>query len=157
MGSRTDTIELRVMRLEQRQRRLLVTLGMVFTLVACMAMAPKTQILRAHAFELLAPDGSVAAEWITRDNHPRLHLKDANGTDRVAVYHAPDASGIYVNDTDGVTRIGVAQFAHGGGGVALHGPEGKGAAVLYLKREGSLRFFDATGVITTQVPVSRTK
>ncbi len=31
------------------------------------------------------------------------------------------------------TRVGVAQFAHGGGGVALYGPDSKVAAVLYLK------------------------
>jgi hypothetical protein len=38
------------------------------------------------------------------------------------------------------------------GGVALHGPEGKGTAVLYLKGEGSLRFFGAAGNVTDQFP-----
>lgn len=82
---------------------------------------------------------------------PGLYLKDSNGVKRAALFHADDATGPYIMDADGVTRIGIAQFAHGGGGVALHGPESKGAAVLYLKDEGSLRFFDSEGVVTHQV------
>ena len=46
-------------------------------------------------------------------------------------------------------------FAHGGGVVALHGQDSKGAAVLYLKDEGSLRFFESEGGITNQVTARR--
>lgn len=52
----------------------------------------------------------------------------------------------------GDTRIGVAQFAHGGGGFALHGPEAKGAAVLYLKERGTLTFYGDEGGVTRQAP-----
>ncbi len=44
----------------------------------------------------------------------------------------------------------MAQFAHGGG-VALRGPDSKGAAVLYFKDQGSLRSFDSEGQVTNQV------
>jgi hypothetical protein len=71
--------------------------------------------------------------------------------DRVALLHEADTDGLFVMDAEGTTRIGVAQFSHGGGGFALHGPESKGAAVLYLKGDGSLRFFDQEGAVTNQV------
>ena len=57
-------------------------------------------------------------------------------------------------DETGGTRLGAAQFAHGGGGYALHGPEMKGAAVLYLKGEGSLSMYDAEGELTDRFPGS---
>jgi hypothetical protein len=43
--------------------------------------------------------------------------------------------------------VGGTLFAHGGGGFALHGPEAKGAAVLYLKGDGNLTFFGAEGEV----------
>ena len=53
---------------------------------------------------------------------------------------------------DGTTRVGVAQFAHGGGGFALHGPEAKGAAVLYLQGDGSLTFYGPDGDVQARYP-----
>lgn len=85
------------------------------------------------------------------DTNRGLYLKDRNGVNRASLFHADDGTGLYIMDEGGVTRIGIAQFAHGGGGVALHGPESKGATVLYYKNDGSLRFFDAQGVVTNQV------
>lgn len=52
----------------------------------------------------------------------------------------------------GDTRLGAAQFAHGGGGYALHGPGGRGAAVLYLSGDGSLTIYDAEGGVTARFP-----
>ena len=46
----------------------------------------------------------------------------------------------------------MAQFAHGGGGVALHGPRDKGAAVLYYKGAGSLTMYDEAGKVVARVP-----
>jgi hypothetical protein len=65
-----------------------------------------------------------------------------------------DSSGtrLYVHDDAGDVRVGVAQFAHGGGGFALHGPQGRGAAVLYLKGDGSLTFYDVAGAVTARFP-----
>jgi hypothetical protein len=50
------------------------------------------------------------------------------------------------------SRVVAAQFAHGRGGFALHGPESKGAAVLYLKEEGSLTFHGSDGEVTARLP-----
>jgi hypothetical protein len=55
-------------------------------------------------------------------------------------------------DDAGDTRLGAAQFAHGGGGYALHGPKMKGAAVLYLAGEGSLSMYDPEGIRTARFP-----
>lgn len=111
----------------------------------------ETNVVRAQSLQLVSADGKVLAELAAADGNPGLYLKDSNGVKRAALFHADDATGLYIMDADGVTRIGIAQFAHGGGGVALHGPDSKGAAVLYLKDEGSLRFFDSEGVVTHQV------
>ena len=111
----------------------------------------EANVIRARSVQLVSTDGAVLAEFATVDGNPGLYLKDRNGVNRAALFHANDDTGLYIMDADGVTRIGIAQFAHGGGGVALHGPESKGAAVLYFKNEGSLRFFDPEGVVTNQV------
>jgi hypothetical protein len=36
--------------------------------------------------------------------------------------HTADTTGLFVPDGEGVTRLGAAQFAHGGGGYALQTP-----------------------------------
>ena len=87
------------------------------------------------------------SEWSAAGGYPALYFRDAEGVTRLALFHEAEASGVYVSDETGTTRIGIAQFAHGGGGVALHGPESRGAAVLYYKDDGSLRFFDGNGAV----------
>jgi len=62
---------------------------------------------------------------------------------------------LYVRDASDQVRIGVAQFAHGGGGVALHGAAAKGAAVLYFKEQGSLTFYDSEGNVIARSPGSQ--
>ena len=67
-------------------------------------------------------------------------------------FHSQEQSALLLKDESGNTRVGAAQFAHGGGGFALHGTDMKGAAVLYHKRGGSLSFFDTLGSLTTRIP-----
>ncbi len=150
MSDSTSDNGTRIARLERNQRILLAVTGACL-IVFLSAAATGPTAIRATSFELLADDGTVAAELVTRDGNPGLYLKDTSGRDRVAILNDPDAGGIYIKDEDGVTRIGLAQFSHGGGGLALHGPESKGAAVLYLKGSGSLRFYDEAGVVTNQL------
>lgn len=150
MDKSLQHLEQRTARLERTVRFVLFSIGACVVALALTAAA-KPNILRARAFQLVSDDGDVKAELITRNGHPGLYLKDLNGTDRVSVFYEADASGLYVMDSEGVTRVGLAQFAHGGGGLALHGPKSKGAAVLYLKGTGRLRFFDADGIVTNQV------
>ncbi len=80
-----------------------------------------------------------------------LFVYDASGVARLTLTDDADQSALFINDATGTTRIGVAQFAHGGGGVALHGAESKGATVLYHKGAGSLTFYDEGGQVTAKV------
>lgn len=129
----------------------LVALMIVILVAGLSVLYSDRDVVRARAIQLVGSNGEVRAELVVRNGSPGLYLKDVSGLDRVALFDEPDGSGLHVMDSDGVTRIGVVQFAHGGGGVALHGPESKGAAVLYLKQSGSLRFFDRDGKVTNEV------
>ena len=82
----------------------------------------------------------------------RIQLIDGTGQVWMDLHHDSSETALFILDADHATRVGVAQFAHGGGGVALHGPGGRGAAVLYLKGEGSVSFFDSTGTRTARFP-----
>lgn len=153
MPDHTSELEPRIAGLERSNRILtVVTLGLLAYVGYAAVATPR--VSRAQSFQLLDEAGALRAELHLREDNPGLYLKDARGVDRVAVFHDTSTSGLYVFDVAGTTRIGVAQFAHGGGGVALHGPESKGAAVLYLKGEGSLRFFSEDGTVTNQVSAS---
>lgn len=82
----------------------------------------------------------------------RIQLVDTSGRIRMELRHDTVETGLFIIDDAGDTRIGVAQFAHGGGGVALHGPRARGAAVLYLKGDGHLTFYDSTGAVVARLP-----
>ena len=72
---------------------------------------------------------------------------------RLKAGHHEGSSGLFLLDDEGHVRVGAAQFAHGGGGFALHGEESKGATVLYMQDgKGSLRLFDGEGAVTAQFP-----
>jgi hypothetical protein len=148
-----DTIERRIARLERRNR-IYQTLLLAVAAVGLMALTMDDGTLRARSFELMSDDGSVRASLRLDDGNPVFALNDEHGVERLKLFYEPEATGIYVLDEESTPRIGIAQFSHGGGGVALHGPQSKGAAVLYLRENGSLRFFDADGEVTTQVPPS---
>lgn len=141
------TLEARLSRLERTNRCLLVIVLLLVT-VALLGFARAPSIVSAQGFQLVDNGGAVRAQWLLEDGNPRLQLNDASGNGRLVLFHDEAGSGLHVNDADAVTRIGIVQFAHGGGGVALHGPASRGAAVLYFKDSGSLRLFDADGNLT---------
>lgn len=82
----------------------------------------------------------------------QLQIVDTDGHVRMDLTHDSTGTRLFVHDDAGDVRVGVAQFAHGGGGFALHGPGGKGAAVLYLKGEGNLSFYDSAGALSARFP-----
>jgi hypothetical protein len=82
----------------------------------------------------------------------RIQLVDAEGRVRIDLRHDAEETGLFILDEAGDTRVGAAQFAHGGGGYALHGPGGRGAAVLYLRGEGSLTMYEADGAVAARFP-----
>jgi hypothetical protein len=110
--------------------------------------------LRATSFEMLDANGDTVALLGDMDGRTGLFLLDEKAVARVSLFHAEDADGLYIDDGEGATRVGVAQFAHGGGGLALHGPDSLGAAVLYYKDKGSLRFFDRDGNVVREITES---
>lgn len=150
MTSPSLSFDKKISRLELQNRVLTVAVAGL-ALLAILGAADHPEVSRAKSFQLTDEHGSVRAELATKDGTVGLFLKDEDGNDRLQAFHDSSGTGIYINDEKGTTRVGVAQFAHGGGGVALHGPGSKGAAVLYLKDEGSLRFFDSDGKVTNQV------
>lgn len=150
-------VEERVKRLEWWNR--LLVLGMAsllaygFSTQVVPARGKIEKIVRAERLEIMGPQGEPAAILGFDDEGAAgLFINDPGGSMRVALAHDPSGSALFIRDAEGVIRVGVAQFAHGGGGVALHGPGSRGAAVLYLKDSGSLTFYDLEGNPTLSVP-----
>ena len=84
------------------------------------------------------------------DNMARLAREKRFGFPYV---HDETQAAMYLLDEAGAIRVGAAQYAHGGGGFALHGDESKGAAVLYMKdRKGTLTFYDDGGGVRARLP-----
>jgi len=145
----------RVRRLE-RTSRLLLAIAAGLGLALVLGSAPENAApasIRAQRIELVDPDGAVLAALGTDgEGATGLFIHDPKGQLRLSLAHDADQSALFIRDADGTVRIGVAQFAHGGAGVALHGPDSKGAAVLYFKESGSLSFYDHDGNTTMRVP-----
>lgn len=149
-------IERRLAAVERRNRLLAAALVLVFggglLLAAGPGADPPAPLVRAERFQLVDGAGTVRAELRLDEGAPVFSLLDEAGVERLSLSHGADATALYIRDASGTTRLGAAQFAHGGGGFALHGPESKGAAVLYLKDRGSLSFYDAQGTVTLRLP-----
>ena len=103
----------------------------------------------------------VSVAWVTAEREPehfdeitaeRVRVVDSEGQTRIDLRHDAEETGMFILDGEGDTRLGAAQFAHGGGGYALHGPGGRGAAVLYLRGDGSLTIYDAEGGVVDRFP-----
>ena len=158
-NERFNHLEQRIEHLEKSNKRFLLLLAAFLALAVFTFARPRqTQdVLAVQRLTLVDGKGEVHAELALRDGSPGLFLKDKTGKDRVVLIHDSDQSALFIKDETETTRIGVAQFSHGGGGFALHGPESKGAAVLYFKEKGSLRIFDRDGVVTDQVPAIKPK
>jgi len=154
MRKDAETLEEKLERLETRNR-LMFIVALLCAVVLLMGALPDREPLRVQSVQLVNETGVVVAELGVRDGNVGLYLDDEHSQNRIALFHSPEGTGMYIKDREGVTRIGVAQFAHGGGGIALHGEKSRGAAVLYFKDAGSLRFFDAEGNVTNDVKAQR--
>jgi len=133
METRVRDLEHRIGRLERANRMLAAALSLtVIAVLAAAARAPQTvELVQAK----------------------RIQLVDGEGRVRVDLRHDDEETGLFIMDEVGGTRLGAAQFAHGGGGFALHGPDMKGAAVLYLAGgEGSVSMYDRDGNRTARFP-----
>ena len=148
-------MEQRIRRLESTVRILaaLVVLIPLFLLIWMGGNKPgDMDPYRVPGLQLVDAEGRVRIKMSLEEGGPALRLFDEEGTARASLEHGEDGTALYIMDGQGTTRLGAAQFAHGGGGFALHGPNARGAAVLYLEGDGSLRFFDEEGDVTAQFP-----
>lgn len=157
MDSRHLELERRLAILEAQGRRLkMLGLGCLVAALAwtCYTGGVRADV-RARSFALVDASDRTYAELKMTADGPGLFLMDAEGVARVSLVNNEEETALYLRDADDQIRIGVAQFAHGGGGVALHGEAARGAAVLYFKEGGSLTFYDVDGNVVTRVPSSR--
>lgn len=152
-------IEQRIRRLE-RQNRALVLGCICLAFIAMLGMssndAPR-DLVQAQQFQLVDSTGVVFGDWRMSAEGPQLVLYDEDSNERVSLHHQSGAStALFLKDEDGQPRVGTAFFAHGGGGFALHGPEGVGASVLYMQGTGPgrLSYYDSTGAETHRFPSS---
>jgi hypothetical protein len=109
-------------------------------------------VVRANRFELVDSEGRVRGELSLQDGAPVFSLLEAAGRDRLSLNHDAGGTALFIRDQEGVIRLGATHFKHGGGGFALHGPDSKGAAVLYYDESGSLSFYDTDGNRSLHLP-----
>ena len=143
-------LERRVRRLERWNGVLLLALVVVGGSLGWRRVP--SDVVRADRIEIVDAQGRARIVLDAGGAGPTLEVLDVAGVARATLGDDADGTALYLRDGDGTTRVGVAQFAHGGGGFALHGPEAKGAAVLYLKGDGSLTFFGPEGEIQARYP-----
>ncbi len=106
--------------------------------------------LQLNKLTLVDASGIKYAEIRKDSNSAGIFIFDENGVERLQMFHSKDGTGFYISDSTENTRLGAAHFSHGGSGFALHGENGKGAAVLYHKGNGALTFYDTLGSIQNQ-------
>lgn len=144
-------LENRVRRLERTNRLLMLALALVVG-GALAWTSSEADTLRGERLEIVDAEGRVRIALEAPATGPKLEVFDESDVVRALLTDDEVGTRLYVNDDAGDTRVGVAQFAHGGGGFALHGPAGKGAAILYLKGDGSLTMLDDDGEVTARFP-----
>lgn len=150
-----ENIDIRIRRLERVDRLLVFAILAVMLTFAVGSTSGDggDHAVQARRFELVDAAGAVQAVLGTdEEGSTGLFIHDQAGVVRLSLTHDVGQSALFVSDAEGTVRIGVAQFAHGGGGVALHGEGSRGATVLYHKGAGSLAFYDDEGNVTERLP-----
>jgi len=150
-----NDIDGRLRRLELTNRILTATVLAIVLgfLIGSSSGSRADRTLQADRVEIVDAAGEVVAFLGADDEGATgLFIKDATGALRASLTHDAAQTALFLYDGDGTVRVGAAQFAHGGGGFALHGENAKGATVLYHKGAGSLSFYDAEGAVTARVP-----
>ncbi len=155
--SNNVALEQRLLRVERWNRFLAAALVLLITAILTFgsglsATDAEQKSISASAFQLIDSNGKVVAALKVGVQGPGLFILDPQGRNRIALTHEPAQSGLFILDEAGDSRIGIVQFAHRGGDVALHGPETRGAAVLYYKNDGSLSFYDTDGKVIDRYP-----
>jgi hypothetical protein len=149
------SVDRRIKRLGMWNRIMIFTFGVfiiLFTTKGCM-IDSSVQTLRCKQLEVIDQNGNVIAMiGVDPDGSCGLFIYDEQNRMRVATIHDSTQSAFYALDEAGAIRVGLAQYSHGGGGLALHGEASKGGAVLYYKNGGSLSFYTPEGETIMHIP-----
>ena len=124
----TLDLDRRVQRLETSNRRWRVAALALMALVTVAWSAPRqaAEQIETQALTLVDGEGNVLAELKAAEGGPALLLYDAAGIVRASLAHNDEATALYLRDAAGDTRVGTAQYAHGGGGRRRVGPGAAG-------------------------------
>jgi hypothetical protein len=147
------TADQRMKHLERRINLVGVSGLIVFAIAIVGYTLPTNETVRAERFELVSTDGTLLATLETNEQGATgLFVRDDSGRVRISISNSHEEAALFIKDAAGDTRLGAAQFSHGGVGLALHGDQMKGAAVMYLSnRKGSFRLFDENGTVVNQI------
>jgi hypothetical protein len=155
MSQTLAQMECRIARLEARQRALVLVgiAGLSLVTLGARAREAPDEVVRTRALEVIDEAGTARAALRMENDHPELVLFDASGVARASLLQDPDQTALFLRDAEGTIRVGAAHFAHGGGGIALHGEESRGAVALYLEKgRGTLSFYGPDGTVLHRVP-----
>lgn len=115
---------------------------------------PDDDPLKAKRIELVDDQGRTRIELAMDKDSPTLRFLDADGNEKISIFDQADATAVYLKDDQGHTRVGLAQFGHGGG-VAMHGQDGKGSAVYVLMNDRArLDVYDRDGKLRHRWPAN---
>lgn len=147
-------LDARLARLEGQLRwlYLAIALGAGLLLAAAFPSQEPAGPLRTTDLQLVDSAGNLLARLTPAPGGAALTLFDAAGRARISLHHDTAETALFLYDSARTIRVGLAQFAHGGGGLALHGPNARGAAVLYFKNQGTLTFYGDSGQRLLQLP-----
>lgn len=134
--------------------RVVIVMFLAALSVSCASQRSTSDVVQARSIQMVDAEGCVRVEiGIDADGSAGLFLYDSEGRTRACLIHDPSQSALYLFDDQNVIRVGAAQFAHGGGGLAIHGEKSQGSSVLYQKDGvGSLIFRDPDGKVIDRVP-----
>jgi hypothetical protein len=108
--------------------------------------------IRVRSLLLVDDGGAVRASLRIFPDGPRLELLNEDGVARVQLGHGTEETALYLADGTGTTRVGIAQFRHGGGGLAVHGEASAGATALCMADgRARLTFCGTDGAVAGQV------
>lgn len=90
--------------------------GAAVVLTSSFALASPNQVVKASQFQLVGPDGKVhAVLGLSKDNDPKLIMKDRNGKTRMEIELWHGDPEISLNDRDGKTsRVSLSDYARQG-------------------------------------------
>jgi hypothetical protein len=152
----TQELDSKIKRLERNNFYLMAIIAISLTM-AVVNYFYSSKSISSESIQLVNQQGKVIAGISSTNGETGFYILDNESKKRLSLFYSEQATGLYIKDSTEATRIGIAQFSHGGGGVALHGENSEGATVMYHKKNGRLSFYDQQGVVTNEVSADGSK